>query len=135
MTDCIFCKIIAEEIPCFKIYENDKVLAFLDIMPVNKGHVLVIPKEHKETISDLSEDIFKEMMAITQKIAKAIIKGVNADGFNININNKEAAGQVIMHAHLHIVPRSKGDGLKLWPGGSYEEGEAEKVKQDIVKFL
>ncbi len=135
MTDCIFCKIIKGEIPCSKIYENDKIMAFLDIMPVNKGHTLVVPKEHYETILDLPDDLLNELIVSTKKISKAVMKGVNADGFNIGVNTKEAAGQIIMHAHLHIIPRFSNDGLKSWPQSKYAEGEMDKVRESIVKFL
>lgn len=135
MTDCIFCKIIKGEIPCSRIYEDDKILSFLDIMPTNKGHTLVIPKEHYEGVTDLPDDLLKELMIAAKKISKAVIDGTKADGFNIGVNTKEAAGQVVMHAHLHIIPRFKGDGLKSWPTGKYEEGEADKIREDIVKFL
>jgi len=135
MTDCIFCKIIKGEIPCSKIYEDEKILSFLDIMPANKGHTLVIPKEHYETILDMPDDLLKEMFVLTKKISKAVMNGTKADGFNIGINTKEAAGQVVMHAHLHIIPRFKDDGLKPWPQGKYQEGEAEEIKEKIVNFL
>ncbi len=135
MSDCIFCSIIKGEIPCTKVYEDDKIFSFLDIVPVNKGHTLVIPKEHKETILDLSEDSFRGLMAAVQKIAKAVIKAVGAKGFNVHINNGEVAGQVVKHAHIHIIPRFDGDGLQLWKGGKYKGMEAEQIKKDIVNFL
>jgi len=135
MTDCIFCKIIKGEIPCSKIYEDDKILSFLSTMPTSKGHTLVIPKEHYEEVTDLPDDLLKELMIAAKKISKAVMDGTKADGFNIGINTKEAAGQVVMHAHLHIIPRFKDDGLKPWPTGEYEEGEAEEIIEKIVNFL
>ena len=104
-------------------------------MPVNKGHTLVIPKEHGDNVLDISEDSFKEIMSVARKIAKAVIKAVGANGFNIHINNGEVAGQVVKHAHIHVIPRFDGDGLKLWQGGMYKGTEAEQIKQDIVKYL
>src|SRR3989344_1823292 len=128
MNECIFCKIVKGEIPSSKIYENDKVLAFLDIGPVNKGHTLVIPKEHYTNIYDIPEDILKEVVTAAKKISKAIKKGVNADGININQSNDSSAGQVVMHIHFHIIPRFRDDGLKLWPQNKYNEGEMEIIK-------
>ncbi len=133
--DCIFCKIIKGEIPCSKVFENEKFFAFLDIGPVNKGHTLVIPKKHYKNLFDMPEDELKGYMEVIQKVSKAVIKGVDADGVNLNMNNESVAGQVVMHAHIHIIPRFKDDGLKLWPQGKYEEGEAAKTRNKIVNYL
>lgn len=135
MSECIFCRIVKGEIPCARIYESDNVLAFLDVMPVNKGHVLVIPKGHYETLLDIPEEILKEISSAVKKVAGAVKKGVGADGLNIMMNNYPAAGQEVPHAHIHIVPRFKADGLKLWPGSSYEKGVMEKTRQDIIDKL
>ncbi|MEE9525038.1 MAG: HIT family protein [Candidatus Woesearchaeota archaeon] len=135
MEDCLFCKIIKGDIPCTKVYENDKVLAFLDIGPVNKGHTLVIPKIHSKNIFDIEEEDLCEVNKVIRKIAPAIKKAVNADGLNIKSSNGAVAGQAIMHFHTHIIPRFEGDGLKLWPQGKYEEGEADKVAEEIKSNL
>ncbi len=135
MHDCIFCKIIKGEIPSSKLYEDDKVYAFLDIQPVNKGHTLIIPKEHYNDLLETPDETVDAMFRAVKKVAPAVMKGVNADGFNLGMNNKAAAGQVVFHAHLHIVPRFRDDGLKLWPGGKYDEGEVEKVRESIVSSL
>ena len=135
MQDCLFCKIIKGEIPCSKVYENDKVLAFLDIGPVNKGHTLIIPKNHATNIFDIEEEDLNQVSNVIRKIAPAIKKAVNADGLTITSSNGQAAGQVVMHSHIHIIPRFKDDGLKLWPQGKYEEGEAEKVAEEIKSNL
>ncbi len=133
--DCIFCKIIRGEIPCSKVFENEKFFAFLDIGPVNRGHTLVIPKKHYKNLFDMPEEELKGYMEAIQKVSKAVMKGVDADGVNINMSNESAAGQVVMHAHVHIIPRFKNDGLKLWPQGKYEEGEADKTRKKIVNYL
>ncbi len=133
--NCIFCKIVKSEIPCSKVLENERVIAFLDISPVNKGHTLVVPKEHFETLLDVSENTLKEMMLAAKKIGKSMKKALKADGFNIGMNNFPAAGQAVMHAHLHVIPRYENDGLHLWPGKKYEEGEIEQIKEKIVTFL
>jgi len=135
MEDCLFCKIVKGEIPCFKVYEDAKVLAFLDIAPVNKGHVLVIPKKHAANIFDIEAEDLDAVSEAVRKIAPALKETLGAKGVNIQSNNGEAAGQVVMHSHIHIIPRFEGDGLKLWPQGKYEEGEAEKTAEAIKERL
>lgn len=133
--DCIFCKIIKGEIPCSKVFEDEKFFAFLDIGPVNRGHTLVIPKKHYKNLFDMPEEELNDYLMVIQKVSKAIIKAVNADGISINMSNEPAAGQVVMHAHFHLIPRFKNDGLKLWPQGRYKEGEAEEIKNKIINSL
>tara|TARA_B100001971_G_C18005000_1_gene439335 strand:+ start:341 stop:748 length:408 start_codon:yes stop_codon:yes gene_type:complete len=135
MSDCLFCKIVKGELPSSKIYEDEDTLAFLDLFPVNKGHSLVIPKEHYETIFDVPSDILSKVSSVMKNVADAVKKGVNADGISIAQSNGKDAGQVIPHIHFHVMPRFKDDGLKLWPQGKYEEGEMDKFKEDISKFL
>ena len=135
MEECLFCKIAKGEIPCSKVYENDNVLAFLDIAPVNKGHVLVIPKNHYENVLDVDEDILKEVISVVQKVAIGVKKGVNADGIVISQNNGKIAGQVIMHLHFHVIPRFKEDELGKWPQGKYKDGEMDEYSERISSFL
>lgn len=135
MADCVFCKIIRGELPCAKVFENEKTLAFLDITPVNKGHTLIVPKSHYETILDMPEELMAELSS-TMKIVAAMVKqGTKAHGFNIMMNNYEAAGQVVPHAHVHIVPRFRGDGLKLWPGAKISPAELDKIKDRITSYM
>jgi histidine triad (HIT) family protein len=135
MEDCIFCKIIKGEIPCSKVYEDSNVLAFLDIGPVNHGHTLVIPKEHHKELKDIPDELLKNVIVAVKKISSAVKSGVSCDGISLNMSNGEEAGQVVPHAHVHIIPRVKGDGLKLWPQNTYEDGEMDKVCGKIVTFL
>ena len=135
MDDCIFCKIIKGEISCSKVYEDSNVLAFLDISPIAKGHTLVIPKKHFVNVFDSNQEEWNFVMEAVRKVSEAVKKAINCDGINIMSSNNEAAGQVVMHAHIHIIPRFKDDGLKLWPQGKYEEGEMDKVKEKIEAFL
>ena len=136
MTDCIFCKIVKGEIPSSKVYENDKFLAFLDIMPLNKGHTLVIPKKHYETVLDIPEEGLKEMSIIIQKITKALSLAIAPDGYNVFCNNKKAAGQEVPHLHFHIAPRFTNDGHTFkWSQGRYREGEMDIIREKIAKFL
>ena len=135
MEECLFCKIVKGELPSSKIYEDEDTLAFLDLFPVNKGHSLVISKEHYETIFDVPAESLAKISSVMKNVADAVKKGVNADGISIAQSNGKDAGQVIPHIHFHIMPRFKDDGLKLWPQGKYEEGEMDKFKEDISKFL
>lgn len=135
MNECIFCKIINGEIPANIIYQDEQTLAFLDISPVNPGHTLIIPKNHHETILDCPLEIQTAMMKTLELITPVILKAVNSDGFNVNVNTKAVAGQVVPHYHLHIIPRHQGDGLELWHGQPYAAGEAENVAAAIKNEL
>ena len=135
MDGCVFCKIVKGKIPSAKVYEDDKILAFLDIGPVNKGHTLVIPKQHYETMLDLPDKLLKEMIIAVKKMVQAIKEGVNADGVNLLMSNYKAAGQVVPHAHFHILPRFSNDGLKHWPQGKYLGEEMNRIKEKIVSRL
>lgn len=133
--DCLFCKIIAGEIPATKIYEDEKTFAFLDINPVNPGHTLIVPKKHSENIFDIEKQDLCAIAETSKKIAQAIKKGLNPDGINIINNNQPAAGQVIFHYHTHIIPRFENDGFKHWHGSSYKEGEGNDVAEKIKNSL
>lgn len=131
MNDCLFCKIIKGEIPAVKVYEDDTVLAFLDIHPVNPGHVLIVPKIHSEGLLDADDAVLGQMVVVTKKVATAILQSLGYEAFNLEQNNGPIAGQVIPHLHWHIVPRRADDGLKHWPGKEYVEGEATSVAEKI----
>ncbi|MBI2610693.1 HIT family protein [Candidatus Kaiserbacteria bacterium] len=135
MPDCIFCKIVRGELPSYKVYEDDKTIAFLDIRPVNAGHTLVVPKTHANNIFDISPEDWAAVSETVRKLTIAIEKGIAADGVNIAMNNREHAGQVVHHPHVHIIPRFKGDGLKLMPQRTYKEREAEESAQKIRDAL
>lgn len=134
--NCIFCKIIKGEIPSTKIYEDENSLAFLDISPVNIGHTLIIPKEHFQNIYEIPEELIMHLTKIAKKISIALKKSLNADGINVNMNNDPAALQIVMHAHIHIIPRFKNDGFGPWQGKRpYNEGEMEEIKNKIISKL
>jgi histidine triad (HIT) family protein len=134
--DCIFCKMEKEEVPCSIVADTGKIFAILDIHPIGKGHVLVIPKDHYETLLDMPENVLKDMIVAAKKIGKAQRKALKADGFNLRMNNFSAAGQEVMHAHLHVVPRFEGDdAVKSWKGKSYDEGEIDSVREKLATFL
>ena len=111
--DCIFCKIVRGEIKADKIMDTDNFIVINDAHPVSLGHCLIIPKRHYETILDLPSTLGSELVAIAKKQGLRLIKEGKADAFNINQNNFKAAGQLVMHYHLHVIPRKMGDGLKL----------------------
>lgn len=123
----MFCKIVSGEIPSYKIYEDESALAFLDIMPVNPGHTLVIPKKHYENIEAIPEEELADLIKVVKKVGLALKNGFGAKGYNLTENNDPIAGQIIPHLHFHLIPRVEGDDLKLWPQGKYGEGEAETV--------
>lgn len=133
--ECIFCKIIAGELPSYKVYESDDVYAFLDIAPVSYGHVLVVPKEHYSNLEAIPEDILCKLMVGVKKVGRAIKDGLEIAGYNLTENNDPVAGQVINHIHFHIIPRRRDDGLKLWLQGKYADGDAELVADAIKKQL
>jgi histidine triad (HIT) family protein len=135
MPDCIFCRIAAGEVPAVRILENPVVLAFLDIAPVNYGHTLVIPKAHYENLLDLPDTLWQEMGRVCRKVALALRGTLYAQGFNIGMNNFEAAGQVVFHAHLHVIPRYFTDGLKLFPQEYYKPGDMEKTGEQLRRAL
>ncbi len=135
MGECLFCKIIAGELPSHRVFEDAETLAFLDIRPVNAGHTLVVPKRHSHNIFDIDPRDWIAVAETVRRVAIGIEKGTGADGVNIAMNNREHAGQVIFHPHVHIIPRFKNDGLKLMPQRSYEKGEAEGVLEKIKKVL
>lgn len=135
MTDCLFCKIIKGEIPSSKVYEDKNVFAFLDIAPVNKGHVLVVPKRHFKDLSEMPEDEIRDLFIAAKKLSRAVVEGAGAQGYNLGMNNGKAAGQLVMHAHLHIIPRFDRDGLMHWPGKSYGDGEMAVMKDRIAKAV
>lgn len=133
--DCIFCKIIKGEIPCSKLYEDNEFFAFLDIAPINKGHTLIVPKIHCKNLLDFPKAEETDLVEFIKKVARAIIKATNADGFNLGLNNGEAAGQVVHHAHFHIIPRFSDDNLGHWPKKEIPEQEMQDIQKKIKTFL
>jgi histidine triad (HIT) family protein len=125
---CIFCEIAAGRIPAQVVYQDDQCLAFMDLMPITKGHVLVIPKAHAENIWELSHAAAAAMLPAAQKIAAALRNsGLPCEGVNLHMANGQVAGQSVFHAHIHVVPRASGDGfgLKFPPGYGAEADKDE----------
>ncbi|MFD0048773.1 HIT family protein [Actinomycetes bacterium NPDC127524] len=128
MSDCIFCRIVQGDIPSTKVFENEHVLAFLDISQVTKGHTLVIPKIHKENIYELTPEIASRLFESVPQIAKAINKELKPIGLNVLNNNGEAAGQSVFHYHMHLIPRyGEGDGF----GAVWKTHTSEYTSEDL----
>jgi histidine triad (HIT) family protein len=127
----IFAKILRGEFPCHKIYEDDKVLAFLDIMPRAPGHALVLPKAAARNILDVAPDDLAQVMKVAQKIAKASVETFGADGVTVQQFNESAGGQVVFHLHVHVIPRK--DGIALKPPASVKEAP-EVLKEQAVRL-
>ena len=111
--DCIFCKIVAGEIPCFKLFENEQTLSFMDINPANAGHALIVPKEHWEDVYAIPDELVSAVSMTAKKIAGAARAVVKPDGLNLVQCNGKGAAQSVLHFHMHVLPRWNDDGLKL----------------------
>ena len=130
MTACIFCKIIEGTIPSMKVYEDDHVYAFMDIMPATKGHVLLVPKTHCENIYDMTKQQASQLFAVAPKIANAIQAEFNPKGMNLLQNNGAFAGQAVFHFHLHFIPRyDETDGFQLAVKTNDEVYTAERITE------
>lgn len=129
---CIFCNIAQKEVPASLVYEDEKVMAFLDIRPLNKGHTLIIPKEHHENIFDIPEQLITYLHGIVKHIAIAVEKATKADGISIIQQNGKAAGQDIFHLHVHVVPRYEGQ--KLPSFSHIKEADREKLSHTAAKI-
>jgi histidine triad (HIT) family protein len=125
--DCIFCKIVAGEIPSFKIFEDNATFAFMDINPANEGHALVIPKEHAADVYAVSDSAISATVKTAKKIAAAVNKTLNPEGLNLLQCNGPAAAQSVLHFHMHVLPRRNGDDLKLNWG--LEAGDMDAIGQ------
>ena len=109
--DCVFCQIVKKKIPSKIVFENERILAFLDIFPISKGHIIVIPKSHYQNIENIPDKELAELFKIVKKLSILIHERLKIDGYNVLQNNFESAGQVINHFYVHIIPRNKNDQL------------------------
>lgn len=132
MESCLFCDIISGTIPSTKVYEDEHSYAFLDIRPNNIGHTLLVPKVHARNIFDIDEASLCQLMGPLKKIARAVKEAMGADGINISMNNEKAAGQIIFHAHIHIIPRFDLDDTRH---KAYHDGQMEEVAKKIAAYL
>lgn len=134
--DCIFCKIVAGDIPSHTVLEDDYSLAFMDIGPVARGHTLLIPKYHAEIIDELPPDIAGGVLSNLPRLVHAVRGALSCEGINVLQNNGRIAGQLVPHVHFHIIPRINGDKFSYtWPAGEYAQGEIEQIAGDIINRL
>ena len=134
--DCIFCKIVAGKIPAHRLYEDDHILAFLDIGPLAEGHTLVLPKTHCELLGDMPEAEMEAFGRQLPKLIRAIMRGVGVEGCNVLVNVGRVASQEVPHVHWHIIPRKAGDGLGYrWSPSKYPPGRAEQLIKLITATL
>ncbi|MCP5024036.1 MAG: HIT family protein [bacterium] len=135
-TPTIFDRILAGEIPCHRLYENEHVLAFLDVSPLSPGHALIIPKERKVFLHELSDDSAAAIGRALPKVARAVLAATGAEHYNVLQNNGTPAHQAVFHVHFHIIPKLKDAGLGIqWMSGSLEDGEAlaESIRGHLVQ--
>ena len=132
--NCIFCKVIAGELPAKILFRDEFVISFLDIAPINPGHSLLLPIEHHNSITTVPGQILARMMSIAPRIAQAIVREVDGDGFNLHLANGQCAGQVVPHAHLHIIPRSPTDGFS-WGWRSMKDEDEDNNLQLMQNIL
>lgn len=136
MSDCIFCKIVAGEIPCRKIYEDEKTLAFMDVANDVDGHILVIPKAHYKNILDCEPDVLNAVIRSVQKVSLHLTGRCGYDGVNLLNASDESAGQSVPHFHIHLIPRKQGDQIDAWPDfkGAKQDIDAlyQRLKMDEV---
>lgn len=132
MADCIFCKIVNNQTPCYKIYEDNSTLAFLDAYPVYKGHSLVIPKKHYENLNEITEEDLTAVVKTAKKVANLLKDKLKCDGVNLVQSNGRAASQIVMHFHIHVVPRFVNDGLNLWNHGEKQTFDLKKTHEEIT---
>lgn len=131
---CVFCKIISNEIPSYKVYEDEKFLAFLDISQATKGHTLVIPKTHYNSMEDIDPILAGELFTLTVKLANKIAKALNIDNYNIINNKGPLAGQTVEHFHIHIIPRYDNDDIKInFSSHNLSKEEFLKIQNIITK--
>ena len=135
-TDCVFCKLISDELEVSVIYQDDLCLALMDIQPVNPGHVLVVPRRHATQLADLDAEEGAQMFRVAQRVAAALRKcGVRCEGVNFFLADGEAAGQEVFHVHLHVLPRYSGDGFGLKLPPDYHDKPAREELNQIAQRI
>jgi histidine triad (HIT) family protein len=130
---CIFCRIVKGELPSTRVYEDDALFAFFDINPISLGHTLLIPKGHYATLLDVPANAAALLLPAAQRIGKALMAATKCAGFNCLQNNFAAAGQIVFHSHIHIIPRMEGDGLKQWPHNAKIDAAAVSAVAEAIR--
>jgi len=134
---CIFCRIVAGEVPCHKVYEDDRVLAFLDVGPLSAGHTLVVPRAHARTLDEVSEADAAAIGALLPRLSRAVMRASGAGAWNVLQNNGEAAHQAVNHVHFHLIPKhTDGSGVGIdWPAGKLDDAQAKRLRETIAAAL
>lgn len=133
---CPFCRIVRGEIPSSKVLETDEAVAFLDINPVNPGHVLLVPKTHHLNLTELPEATAAHLGSLVPRLCRAVQAASEADGFHLIVNNGRAAGQTVYHGHWHIIPRFQNDSVHWpWPHNQYTGDELSQIRHRIERVL
>jgi histidine triad (HIT) family protein len=134
--DCIFCKIIAGTVPCLKLYEDERVLAFLDINPIHPGHTLIVPKSHSANLLELPSGDVAAILPVAQLIGSVVMDELKPDGFNLHQANGAGAGQSVFHFHMHVIPRRFDDGVVMnWPLVPGDRAELQAVAERMRAAL
>lgn len=134
--DCIFCKLAGGEIPSATIYENSDFRVFMDVAPANRGHVLIVPKEHFKDIFDIDAMTAGKLFSLATEVARAMKSVLDCDGMNLVQNNGTVAGQTVFHFHLHLIPRYANDGVKIgWQPGESSPTELQELAKEIRKKI
>lgn len=136
--NCVFCRIIARELPASIVYEDETVIALMDIQPVNPGHVLVIPKSHHASLRELPSKLGEDVFRVVKAVEKALWEtpGIRCEGTNILQNNGHSAWQDVFHVHFHVIPRFEGDALRIKiPANQTERADLDRISQDISLHL
>jgi diadenosine tetraphosphate (Ap4A) HIT family hydrolase len=135
MSDCIFCAIIAGQEPASIVYEDDDILAFLDIFPINAGHTLVVPKRHAARLADLDDATAAKMIVAANRVAQALYRsGLFCQGINLTLADGAAAGQEVPHVHLHVVPRFRGDGFHCMRAGGIRAASRQELEETAARL-
>jgi histidine triad (HIT) family protein len=131
---CVFCRIVRKELSASHVYEDDRTIAFLDFKPINEGHTLVVPRKHYENIHEISDEDVAYLFKTVKKVASVVKKGLNADGISIFQNNGRAAGQVVFHIHVHVIPRFGEQKMRQRQNATKEELDevAERIRQHLM---
>lgn len=135
-SDCIFCKIVAGEIPCAKVLEDEAVIAFMDIGPLAEGHALLIPKAHHVTLDEVPAELSAKLGRHLPNLVRAVKAATGCEGANVLQNNGRVASQFVPHVHFHVIPRKSGDEFHFnWPAGKYPPGRADAIAAAIREHL
>ncbi len=137
MHSCVFCKIVSGEQPCVQLYADELVLAFLDIAPIHPGHTLIIPRKHHNSLTTVPPEVLERMMSLAPRLGQALLRSIDGvAGFNLFLANGEVAGQVVMHTHLHVIPRSPADGFSWgWRAGQTDDATRQAIADKVIRRL